>query len=906
MFNWTRKIYIPSLVLLSAILAAGITTAESANQDPTQERPPLTDEERRRVMQRLVEQMQKSGENQKQLLGKPAIDTTPAAAGPAAKTPEPAAPVGPAVPAVAQKAAEATDAVQLNYDSVDLYAFVNQVADTLGITPIVIEPEVKGTVTIHSSAPISRQDLFPLFNLILKNNNAALIKQGLIYQIVPTSAGLKKGLEVIEYLPPAAPAKPSTDKKPETVSPNPEKTKEPAQKPAPTAATPANPAAAQGSGTTQAAQTPSRTAPRLATHIIRVEFVPVRDLIEALKLFMTEGGVIMPYERLNMLIVTDYSDSVAKVMEIIRLLDDSYLSADLIELIKIKYNASNDVVDDLRKIFGAGSKEAATGIYFVSLERLNSILIMANSKRALEEVKRWIDRLDATTGRTIQTFIYTVENSTASNIALILSALYGGEGGGTAGTTGDQRSTGGMTTGSFGRSGSQTAGPGGGFSGGTSGSGFGGGGNFGGGGTFGGQSGTFGGGTFGQGGYGGGGFGGGGFSGSTQQLGPRLNGMPSVSAQILRGGTFAGLQGDVRIVVDDINNSLIIQASQADYTYILETIKKMDVQPRQVIIDARIFEVDLTDAFSFGISATLQARTAGEHLTTGKIEPINGALSAASFAFIGNARELLLGLDALRQKTKVRILEAPSVLALDGTVARIVVGGEVPYPGASFMGAAGGATTSVQYRDTGISLIVMPRVSASGTVTLDLAQEISTPGAPTPTGPTFNKTSVSTTLAVKDGDTVAIAGLIRESNNVSRGGIPFLSEIPLLGSLFGRSSRSANRTELLIMITPHVIRTRERFQEMTQELKDSLRNVGRMVDKKNKEFIEDLEDSRERHSKQEMKRQNEEGKGAQTDGVPPIKKEEMKEVKPDKSTPTKAQEQNPPKPEAPAPLPPKP
>jgi general secretion pathway protein D len=121
---------------------------------------------------------------------------------------------------------------------------------------------------------------------------------------------------------------------------------------------------------------------------------------------------------------------------------------------------------------------------------------------------------------------------------------------------------------------------------------------------------------------------------------------------VLRGGAFLGLQGEVRIVTDEINNSLIIQASPADYRHLSEVIKKLDVLPRQAIIDARIFEVDLTDTFSFGISAQLQARdTSATRLTTAKTDPTSGALSANTFAFIGNAREILLALDALRQKT---------------------------------------------------------------------------------------------------------------------------------------------------------------------------------------------------------------------------------------------------------------
>jgi len=679
---------------------------------------------------------------------------------------------------------------------------------------------------------MAKDDVFPLFNLILKNNNAALVKQGNIYQVVPTSSAIKKGLEIVDHLPPAPQEQPTTEAPAAADGSQPAVTK-----PVPQPQT-APPPAAERPGTQPAPPQERQKAvegpavPRLQTHVIRVEFVPVRDLVEPLKLFMTEGGVIMPYERLNMLIATDYGDSVSKILEVIRMLDNSFIDPDLIELIKIKYNASADVVEDLKKIFGGGAKDSATGINFVSLDRLNAILIQANSRRALGEVKRWVDELDAPSGRSVQTFVYTVENGTAANIAMILGALYGGEGGGTAGTAG-----GGTGGGVAGRGMSQaaaqagTAGDttrsaaygGGGYGGYGGGSMFGGGGygGYGGGSMFGGGGyGGYGGGSmFGGGGYGGGAFGGG-FFGGGQMLGPRLNQGMGMYATILRGGAFTGLQDAVRIVVDELNNTLIIQSSAADYAYILETVKKLDVMPRQAIIDARLFEVDLGDNFTLGIAATLQQASGNQNFTTAALSGETGALGVATFAMIGSSRELLMTLAAISQKTKVRVLEAPSVLALDGTMAKIVVGGEVPYSGASYIPASGGATSSIQYRETGIQLLVIPRISASGTVTLDLAQEVSAPGPPTSVGgssqPTFTKTSVSTTLAVKDGETVAIAGLIRDNHNQARSGIPVVSNLPLIGGLFGNTVRQATRTELLIMITPHVVRTPDRLREMKQ------------------------------------------------------------------------------------------
>jgi general secretion pathway protein D len=257
------------------------------------------------------------------------------------------------------------------------------------------------------------------------------------------------------------------------------------------------------------------------------------------------------------------------------------------------------------------------------------------------------------------------------------------------------------------------------------------------------------------------------------------------------------------------------------------------------------------------VNSILQGQTdaPADHLTGGSID--GDGLSANTFAFVGNSREILLRLNALRTKTKLRILEAPSVLALDGTQASIVVGSEYPYPGGSYYSSTGGSTTSVGYRSTGITLLVEPRISASGSVTLNITQEVSTPGAPVPIGEgqsavQFSLSRVMTTLSVKDGETVAIAGLIRDSDNFSRSGVPFLSEIPILGALFGQSIKGSIRTELIILITPHVIRTVDAFQEMTQELRDSLRNVRKYADEKDKEHVDDMEDAREDRYKREQ------------------------------------------------------
>ncbi|MBN1571088.1 MAG: hypothetical protein JXA73_24850 [Acidobacteria bacterium] len=817
-------------VIGAALLIGSLSSAAWSTQAP--ERAPTSESERKRMMDRLSKRTQEAQQA-------PAASSEAVSQQAQPPVPAPAAvptPPAPAIPPAAASVPRDSGKVQLSYENADLYDFINQISTTLGISPLIVDSEVKGSVNIINTGPMSKEEILPLFNLILKNNNAALVRQDNVYQIVPISSALKKGVDIIEVPVPT----PEEKAEPEGAKPK-------ASGPAAPAG-PSKPAASKTPVPSQGAQRMPSESSRLATHVIRAEFVPVKDLIDPVKLFMTDGGVIMPYERLNMLIITDYTDSAARVLDIIHMLDNNYLDPDLVDLIKIKYNAATDVAEDLKKIFGAGTKDSATGISFVPIDRLNALFVIASSKRGLEELKKWISILDAESGRNIQTYVYVVENSTASSIAMMLSALYGGDGssssvtGGTGTTGGDGAAfSGGRSTqtGASGRSGTSSR-------------------DF--------QSGSVS-GAYNQGsnqGYGSyGGFQGGlmgGAFGTGQRLGPQLNVSRTITSQILQGGEFTGLQDTVRLVVDDINNSLIIQATAVDYAYILDTIRKMDVLPRQVLIDARIFSVDLTNDLSYGVNAFLQRRgdtSKGETLTTGSLQ--SGQLSANTFAFIGDSRQILLQLDALRSKTKVKILEAPSVLALDGMQASINVGSEYPYPSGSYTSSAGGSTTNVGYRETGVTLLVLPRISASGSVTLDITQEVSSPGGTVPLGeggdaPSFKKSLVSTSFYVKDGETVAIAGLIHDSDDRGRIGIPFLSEIPILGSLFGRTSKNTTRSELIILITPHVMKTHEKLQEVTQDLKDSLRNVRKFMDQKEKDKLEDLQDARKDREKEERKR----------------------------------------------------
>ena len=300
-------------------------------------------------------------------------------------------------------------------------------------------------------------------------------------------------------------------------------------------------------------------------------------------------------------------------------------------------------------------------------------------------------------------------------------------------------------------------------------------------------------------------------------------------------GTAFVPSGNVKIIADEVNNALVIQATPQDYAMIKDTIEQLDVLPRQVLIDTQIYEVVLDDSIALGLSAMLQNRgTLGTTQTTASFAGSPPALAVRTFAFIGRARELFMFLNASENRSRVRTLSAPSVLVSDNKTAYFTVGAEVPVPVASsasgVQGPGGGTlfAQTIQRRETGVIMNVTPHINDGGNVTLEISQEVSQAGVVGPLGPIIGQSAVSSTVVVRDGQTIVLGGFIRESTDLVRNRIPLLGRIPGLGILFGSTSKSKTRTELVVLITPHVIRSFEEADQATEELRDKLREIKKM------------------------------------------------------------------------------
>ena len=322
--------------------------------------------------------------------------------------------------------------------------------------------------------------------------------------------------------------------------------------------------------------------------------------------------------------------------------------------------------------------------------------------------------------------------------------------------------------------------------------------------------------------------------------------------------TAAGASGEslvsdvTRIFADDIANTIIILATRGDYEIIEETIRKIDIQPRQVVIEGLIAQVALTDNMSMGLAWSLKTdvnfslkpfdndvNLSGQMGSNAPAPNVTG-LSRSGFSFVATdaAGIVRARLEALATESKAKVLAAPHVLVSDNREARIQVGQQVPLVTSSTnVTGTTDIQRTIQYKDIGIILKVKPQVNDSGLVSLEITQEVSSLGPSISFGddteaPTLNKTEATTNLVAQDGQTIIIGGLIRDDSTKDKSGIPYLSSIPLIGWLFGNWSDLSSRTELVILLTPRVIRTQTEAANVTGDYVNKYKGMDEDLQKR--------------------------------------------------------------------------
>jgi general secretion pathway protein D len=290
----------------------------------------------------------------------------------------------------------------------------------------------------------------------------------------------------------------------------------------------------------------------------------------------------------------------------------------------------------------------------------------------------------------------------------------------------------------------------------------------------------------------------------------------------------------VRITADPINNTLLIYANQENYRVIEQTLRQLDRPQLQVSIDATIAEITLNENLSYGVQFFLKSRDvgAGDDKGSAVLSRTGSAILSRTlpgFNFLlGTEAEPRLILDALRGVSDVKVLSTPSVVVLDNQVATLQVGDQVPVATASatvLTGTGAPVVNTIDYRNTGVILRVVPRINANGNVLLDIEQEISNvaAGSAGSLTPTVSQRRVKSSIAVASGQTVLLAGLISERTDTGRTGIPLVDQLGELGKLIGSNNKTAQRTELIIFIRPQIIRDGVDAMRVAEELRTKLR-----------------------------------------------------------------------------------
>jgi general secretion pathway protein D len=519
--------------------------------------------------------------------------------------------------------------------------------------------------------------------------------------------------------------------------------------------------------------------PGVKREVMMLRYVSAEAIREIIEPIAAEGSVQAADTARNALIVNGTEEELQNIRDTIAVFDVDWMKGMSFALYPVKASDPQAMVEELATIFANAHGPLKNVIRFVPNKRLKSILVITSRSRYLKDASLWISRLDRAAGRTeTRLHVYHVQNRPASELAPILQSVFASE----AASAMVRHSP------------------------------------------------------------------------VAPELDPIIvesetaNQAPSVQQLETTASAplpAAGPQGDpggMRIVADDANNSLLIVCTPADYERIFDVLQEIDSQPNQVMLEATIAEVTLNDELNFGMRwffGEKDNRGTFTDLVTGAVV---SSFPGFSYIFQSNTNVGFV-LNALSTLTKVRVLSSPTLMVLDNRTATLQVGDQVPVltqTANSVTSPEAPVVSSVELKDTGVILNVTPRVNDGGRVTLEIKQEVSDVVETTTSGidsPTIRQRKVATTVAVNDGDTMALGGLIQERNSTEKNKVPLLSDIPVLGTAFRSKENTAHRTELVIFIRPLVTRNLSEARRVTREFREQM-TIGKLDLRKDRTQME--------------------------------------------------------------------
>lgn len=545
-----------------------------------------------------------------------------------------------------------------------------------------------------------------------------------------------------------------------------------------------------------------------AVSVLPLRYVSAATVQQLVEPIYQASGSIVADPNLNLLLVAGTSDERRTILDAARAFDVDWMKGRSVGIFPLERSQPEAVINELRTIFAAAPNGPGAGaITFLPIQRLNAVLAVANQPAWLDEVAGWVRRLDQGEAGTRNLFVYSLQHAKARDVARILAQLFGAEGGGdrdeavaAPGREERRLSFGGQT--------------GGGAMGGAAGAG----------GARLGTPGT-------------------GQAGEDAGPGPGGAGLGAARIAATGGGAVEPEDperqppGGVRIIADPQNNALVVYAFPEEYRLIEQALRRLDVAPLQVLIEATIAEVSLTDELRYGVQSFFRNNSGdlfgGFTLNQTAVRPVT---QVPGFNLVlarnGDPRAVLTALDEI---TDVRVVSSPQLVVLDNQEASLLVGDKVPVvtrTARSVTNPDAPLVNDVEYIDTGVILGVVPRISQGGMVTMEVSQEVSNVSETRNSGtltPTISQRVILSNVSVRSGQTVVLGGLISDRSVSGSSGVPVLSRIPVLGGLFSQKTQGTGRTELIVFITPRIIRNPNEAQAVTEELMGRIRALNPAV-----------------------------------------------------------------------------
>ncbi|WP_332350347.1 type II secretion system secretin GspD [Asaia spathodeae] len=660
--------------------------------------------------------------------------------------------------------------ISLNFADTDIRDAVAQILNDILHVNYAIDPAVRGQVTLRTSEPLTNAQILPALQVLLSQVHAVLIHSDGLYRVVPSQSA---------------------------------------------------PGAAQGAVAGMADSLSMG-----GEVMVALRYAQASNLAHALQPFVQNGARVTPVESGNALLVSGDPSARNALIEVIRAFDVDWLSAQSYALLPVDSGNAKDMATALQSALHGTNNSLSQLVQVLPLSRVNAVLVVSRTPRYIEDARRLFALIERHRRATVRSWhIFYVQNSSVNDVTYTLQQAFTPENvtalppGSTSGTGQNTQTgfTGAMSSAMGGSAGGGTGGLGGatGLAGGLTG-----------------NQGTT-------------GLGGNATTGLGQTTGQSTQ-QAALNNPLLGGLDSSGSNGEkntdtLRILSNAQHNAILVFATDQESDEVDQMLRRIDVMPLQVRIDAVVAEVQLNDALQYGTQFFFKSGGINGVLSNNSQSITAGTLATAAFShtlpgfIIGGASGggAPFAIDALQNVTTVHVLSSPQLMVLDNRAARLQVGQLVPVQIGSQSSTIGTSVyNQFTYQPTGVIMEVTPHVSQSGLVTLDVSQEVSSvsPNAASNSSsaanPTFNDRSVNSRVVVQDGQTVGLAGLITENSSRANSGIPWLKNIPVLGFLAGTQNNSRQRTELLILITPHVIHDQREAVDLMEDLRDTHPNAA--------------------------------------------------------------------------------